>query len=346
MLKSIRMDKDDYLKKLESAILNAGYSVHYATLCTRYATRLIDNQLPVIFDIRHLSKQIGVPAQNLLSMVFANELYYKTAHIPKKMGGIRELSIPSIDLKYIQRWILVNILSHVPVSRHSFAFQSNLSIVDNAKMHLHKHCVLNIDIKDFFPSISFERVFRIFAYYGYTKEVSFVLAKLCTYKGSLPQGSPASPCISNICCLKLDARIKALAEKYEAQYSRYADDMTFSGQHDLRSMIKPLKVIVQDEGFIINEKKTRLAYDYQRQEVTGLIVNGNKVSIPRQYKKTLLQELYYCKKYGVEDHLQKIECNKAFYKEHIYGKIFYINMVEPETAKRFFRLADEIEWDY
>lgn len=340
------MDRDVYLKKLESEILNAGYSIHYAALCTRYATRLIDNQLPVIFDIRHLSRQIGVPAQNLLSMVFANELYYKTAHIPKKTGGVRELSIPSVDLKYIQRWILVHILSNVPISRCSFAFQSNCSIVDNAKIHLHKHCVLSTDIKDFFPSISFERVFRIFAYYGYTKEVSFVLAKLCTYNGSLPQGSPASPCISNICCLKLDARIKALAEKYEAQYSRYADDMTFSGQHDLRSMLKPLRDIVLDEGFIINEEKTHIAYGHQRQEVTGLIVNGDKVTIPRQYKKSLLQELYYCRKYGVEDHLHKIGCTKAFYKEHIYGKIYYINMVEPDTAKHFFDLADEIEWDY
>lgn len=340
------MNRNDYLEKLEDAIMCAGYNVHYATLCTSYATRLLDNHLPVIFDIKHLSQLIGIPVQNLLNMVFANELFYSTAHIPKKAGGVRELNIPSVDLKYIQKWILTNVLSYMPISRSAYAFQSHLSIVDNAKVHLHRYCVLNTDIKDFFPSITFERVFRLFAYYGYTKELSFVLAKLCTYNSILPQGSPASPRISNICCLKLDARLSALATKYEAQYTRYADDITFSGLHDLSSILKPLSAILQSEGFIINKKKTRITFPHQRQEVTGLIVNNSSVAIPGSYKRSLSQELYYCQKYGVADHLRKIGCNKAFYKEHIYGKIYFINMVEPNTAKKFFELANQIEWDY
>ena len=106
-----------------------------------------------------------------------------------------------------------------------------------------------MDIEDFFPSINFERIFRIFVYYGYTKEVSWVLSKLCSYNSKLPQGSPASPYISNIACLKLDARLSALAGKYEAQYSRYADDITFSGNHDIKSIKKAVVEIVEDEGF-------------------------------------------------------------------------------------------------
>ena len=103
-----------------------------------------------------------------------------------------------MELKYIQRWILDNILSKIKVSEFATGFCANCSIVDNAKYHINKECVINIDIKDFFPSISFERIFRVFAYYGYTKEVSFFLAKLCTYEDELPQGSPASPMLSNI----------------------------------------------------------------------------------------------------------------------------------------------------
>ena len=95
----------------------------------------------------------------------------------------------------------------------------------------------------FFPSISFERVYRIFSYYGYTNEVSFILAKLCTFQNRLPQGSPASPYISNIACLKLDARLSALAQKYESNYSRYADDLSFSGGNDIKSIIKPVSKV-------------------------------------------------------------------------------------------------------
>lgn len=340
------MIRDEFINNLENTILGAGYSVQYSSLCTRYASRLIENGLPVVFDIKHLSLLIGIAEKDLLKMLFDESRYYSSARIPKKTGGVREICIPSVDLKYIQRWILSNILSRINTSCHAYGFKPNRSIVDNARLHLHKHCIVNIDLHDFFPSISFNMVFRIFSYYGYTREVSFALAKLCTYKGILPQGSPASPYISNICCLKLDARLAALSEKYEAAYSRYADDLTFSGIHDIKSIVMPVTAIVADEGFSVNEKKTRIAFSHQRQEVTGLIVNGNHVSIPKEYKRKLQQEIYYCTKFGVQDHLKRINCDRLFYKEHLYGKIYFVNMVEPECAERLFYLADQIKWDY
>ena len=235
---------------------------------------------------------------------------------------------------------------HMRVSEAATGFCADKSILTNAEIHLNKHCIVNLDIKDFFPSITFEKVFRIFAYHGYTNEVSFVLAKLCTFEGKLPQGSPASPGISNIVCLKLDARLTALAQKYEADYSRYADDLTFSGKNDLQSIIKAIPSILKEEGYAVNEKKTRIAYPHQRQEVTGLLVNGDRVRIPKAYKRSLYQELYYCSKFGVPDNMNRINCSKAFYKEHIYGKIYFVNLVEPEEAKKLFQIADQIDWDY
>lgn len=345
-LRNDHMEKKHYLETLATEILQAGYGEKYVDRCVRYASRLLENGLPVIFDTKHLSLLIGIRPGDLTKMIFAEEPFYRQISIPKKAGGIRQLDIPSYDLKYIQHWILKNILYKIPISNYAYGFQLNKSILDNASVHTNKHCVINIDIKDFFPSISFERIFRIFAYYGYTKEVSFILSKLCTYKGKLPQGSPASPYISNIVCLKLDARLASLAKTYKAEYSRYADDITFSGKADIKSILPPTHKIIRDEGFNLNKDKTRVLYANQRQEVTGLIVNGSRVRIPRVYKRKLLQELYYCSKYGVEDHLKKIGCDKAFYKEHIYGKIYYIKMVEPEEAIRLFKMADQIDWGY
>ena len=211
---------------------------------------------------------------------------------------------------------------------------------------MNKECVISLDIKDFFPSVSFETVFRIFNYYGYTKELSFLFAKLCTYENYLPQGSPASPWISNISCLKIDKRLSRLAQTYEADYSRYADDITFSGSKHIGKIISISKKILQEEGFAINDKKTRIAYKKDRQEVTGLIVNNTDVRVNKKYKKSVWQEIYYCKKFGVSNHLKHIECNKAFYKEHLYGKAYFIHMVEPTEGRKMIAELNTIIWDY
>ena len=211
-------------------------------------------------------------------------------------------------------------------------------------MHVGKDCVVNMDIKDFFPTIMQERIFRVFYYYGYTKEVSNMLSRLCTVYGVLPQGAPTSPYLANIVCRRLDKRLSSLAEKYEATYTRYADDITFSGKYGVQEIINPAIEIISDEGFSINEKKTRTAFKYQRQEVTGLNVSGGKVSVDRAYRKALLQEIYYCKKYGPTDHLSHINCDKRFYQEHLYGKAYFIHMVDRDLGEKILKLLDEINW--
>lgn len=340
------MDETKYIKDLTDALQKEGKGKAYTNACVKYATRLIRSNLPVIFDTKHLALLIGINAEELCKMIFAEYLFYIEKQIPKKSGGARQLFIPSINLKYVQRWILDNILINMTISEHATGFRENSSIVTNAIKHTAKDCVINMDIKDFFPTINMETVFRIFHYYGYTKEVAFVLAKLCTYEGVLPQGSPASPYLSNISCLKVDKRISKLVEKYQADYTRYADDITISGNYGLSKCKNIIKEILNEEGFQANDKKTRIAFKHERQVVTGLIVNEANVKVSKKYKRELKKEIYFCTKFGVSEHLAKIDCNKSFYKEHLYGKAYFINMVEPSEGKKFLELLDKIEWDY
>lgn len=342
----VRLDKEIYINVLKESLSNSNKGKAYTLACVNYAERLIDNNLPVIFDIKHLSLLLGIDLQFLTFIMISECSQYRESTIPKKSGGIRVLCVPSITLKYIQRWILDNILSNIRISNYATGFCEKKSILTNAIPHINKDCVINMDIKDFFPSITIDTIFKIFYYYGYTREVSFALAKLCSYEGVLPQGSPASPYLSNIVCLKLDKRLSALAQKYESDYTRYADDITISGNYGLSNCIGIIKDILLDEGFTANEKKTRIAYKYQRQEVTGLVVNDSEVRVNKKYKKALMQQVYYCSKFGVSNHLKKIGSNKPFFKEHMYGKAFFIYMVEPDEGKKFLDLLDEIEWDY
>ena len=346
ILPSLEKLMNSYLERLEKAIIKKGLSSEYAKVCCNYASRLIDNNLPVIFDINHLSKLIGTTTTFISQLMFCDDLYYKVSQIPKKSGGYRELYIPALELKYIQRWILENILNRIKISDYAVGFRKNYSILNNAKKHLNKPCVINLDIKDFFPSISFERVFRVFSYFGYSIQVSYILAKLCTYQGVLPQGSPASPALSNIVSIKLDARLSKLANKYNATYTRYADDITYSGNCGISKLISISKQILNEEGFVLNDKKTRITYSHQKQEVTGLIVNNSEAKVCKNYKRKLWQEIYYCQKFGVSNHLKRIECNKSFYKEHMYGKAYFVNMVEPSEGKKLLIELNKIEWDY
>lgn len=340
------MNKKKYLEKLETLLNESYYDAEYIEKCKSYSEHLLANDLPVIFDVIHFSRLIGTSVDFIYKLVFSPESFYRVVCIPKKNGEKRVLKIPSLELKYIQRWILDNILSKIKISEFATGFCINRSIIDNAKNHLNKDCVINIDIKDFFPSTSFERVFRVFAYYGYTKEVSFFLAKLCTYEDELPQGSPASPMLSNIVNLKLDARLSALANTYNATYSRYADDLTFSGNCGIKKIVVLSEKIIKEEGYEINNRKTRISYKHQRQEVTGIIVNGDKLRVNKKYKRELNQEIYYCTKFGVKHHTEKTNNTKAFYKEHLYGKAYFVKMVEPEIGNAMLDKLNCIDWDY
>lgn len=317
-----------------------------SALLKEYNERLQSNNVPIIYNLRHLRKILKIRKKDQ-NKYFGNERNeYHRFLIPKKSGGMREIEAPSDRLKLYQLWIKESILDKVKVSDYAMGFKRACSILDNAKNHVGKELVINLDLKDFFPSITYKQVYRIFAYLGYTDEVSHLLTQICTNKNNvLPQGSPASPSISNIVSLKLDKRLSGLANSYGCNYSRYADDITFSGSKSIERILPLAKAIIEEEGFEVNEDKLRFQYSFQRQEVTGLVVN-NVVKISPKLQHEIEYALYYCKKFGVENHMKKIGCTRSFYKEHLYGIAYFVKMINVEQGKSYLEQLDLINWSY
>lgn len=226
------------------------------------------------------------------------ESYYSTFEIPKRNGGSRTIDAPSGKLKHIQKK-LANALSEYQNSiwqengkrpNISHAFEKNKSIITNAFVHRNKRYILNIDLKDFFHSIHFGRVQGFFLknkYFEVSQQVATVLAQLTCYNGHLPQGAPSSPIITNLICQILDYRLHKVAKKYRLDYTRYADDLTFSTNRknfiiECDQIISDLSKEIEASGFQINHRKTRILYKDSRQSVTGLVVN-QKLSVGREF---------------------------------------------------------------
>ena len=311
-----------------------------------YVARLQENNVPVIFNLRHLRKICGISKkeQNLYFGINRGQLYHQFK-ISKKSNGFRTIEAPCEKLKTIQRWIKDDILDSFSCSDYAMGFREGKSIVDNARPHIGKELIINIDLKDFFPSIHYSDVIRAFAYIGYRTDVAHLLTRLCTNGNNvLPQGSPASPALSNLVSLRLDKRLGQLASNLNCSYTRYADDITFSGDKAIRTALPLIREIITDEGYEINENKVRLQYAHQRQEVTGLIVN-EKLSVSPDLKNELKNAIYYCKKYGVSNHMRYIGCEKHFYKEHLYGIAYFIKMVDEQLGKYYLNKLNEIDWN-
>ena len=336
------MNNEDRIK---DAVSRGLISEETETALLEYRKRLLSNGIPVIYNLRHLRKifQIRHSEQELFFGDRRSELY-TTFSISKKSGGKRIIEAPVDRLKQIQRWINDEILSSFSASEYATGFRRNYSIVDNAKKHVGKELVIAIDVKDFFPSITYADVLQVFVYFGYKLDVAHLLTKLCTNANNvLPQGSPASPTLSNLVALRLDKRLGKLAESIGCDYSRYADDITFSGKKTIKSILPLVEVILYEEGFHINPTKTRLQYKHQRQEVTGLIVNS-KLSVSPKLTKELDNALFFIKKYGLPDHMEHIGCDKSFYKEHLYGIAYFIKMVDQKKGVYYLTAFNKIDW--
>lgn len=335
----------DYLNRLEKKLNELKYDDYYKSICITYAETLIGNKAPVIFDKKHLSLLMGINLTTLNYYIINTDEFYNEVRIPKKNGEYRDISMPSYNLKKIQRWILDNILYNVEVHKSATGFMREKSIVDNARCHIKKDVVVNIDIKNFFPSIDFNKVFYMFYNLGYTKELCYALSKLVTYAGVLPQGAPSSPYIANIIMKNIDLRLEGFSNKINSDYTRYADDITISGNKKVVLQVPFIISIIENEGFKINLEKLKIQYRRSRQEVTGIVVN-DKLSIKKEFKKNLRQHIYYCKRFGVYEHLKYTEEEgRFFYKEYLYGHAYFIKMVEPECGEMFIRELDSINWN-
>jgi retron-type reverse transcriptase len=262
-----------------------------------------------------------------------------------KSSYYRKLDLPSKKLKYIQRYILDNILYRVDVHDAAHGFVPGKSTISNARVHVGNEFVAKLDMRDFFPTITAQRVYGLFRSFGYNKSISFTLTKVCTYNGSLPQGAPTSPYISNLICRKLDYRISTLCKKNNLNFSRYADDITISGGRKVKKVLPIIKDIIKNEGFSINDEKTKILHNSHKQKVTGVVVN-QKVSIPKSFYRNLRQELYYMNKFGVSSHLlEKQTMFKSNTKAYYFGLVHYCYMIDPIKGEKLLQLLEKINWN-
>lgn len=251
--------------------------------------------LPVIQSIDDLSIQTHISKYTLYQLSINSDKYYKSYEILKKSGKTRPISQPSKKLKGLQSWILVNILNKVQVSTSCKGFRKGSSIYDNALPHKGANTVLTIDLKDFFQTVKSPQVYSIFSALGYNRSISTVFTNICTYAGCLPQGSPCSPILANLSAWTLDLRIQGYVGKRGINYTRYADDLTFSGLNPSKVLkIMPMiKQIIEGENFVINHAKTRVASSARAKIVTGLIVNDDDIGIGKKRYKDLRAGIHH-----------------------------------------------------
>ena len=306
-----------------------------------YAEHLNTQGLPIIFDQYHLSLLTGYNYEYLLGVSNYQRGYYRHYEIPKKNGGIRNIEEPYPSLKDIQTWILNNILTPASsryVSAVAKAFMPGKSLRDNARFHKNKKTVVALDLHDFFGSVRFGSVYGVFKGMGYNESVAVMLTKLCMLKGSLPQGAPTSPMLSNLMYAELDQKIFRYCKARKIMYTRYADDMTFSSDNlDVAHLMAYVKMIVGTKHLKLNEEKTKVMGRGSAQNVTGIVVNDG-MQVPRKYRDKVRQEVYYCIKFGFQGHMSRVSLPEwiqtpQHYKHHLLGKVNHILMVNPKDSE-------------
>lgn len=322
----------EYEDNFRKAALSAGHDDTYIKKNLEKAYLLHSRDLPIIYDQTHFSYLVGYHLDYLLKVSNSPKKFYRYFQIPKKNGNYRSIAEPLPNLKFIQKWILEEILYKCETSQFAKAYRKKVSLKDNAKFHRGQKKVLTIDIVDFFGAIKPWKVYNFFVSLGYSKDVAFLLTKVCTLKEKLPQGASTSPALSNLLMKMSDEKIGAFCKEKQIRYTRYADDLTFSGDFDVGELIIFIKEILNSQGFEINNDKTRVRGQHQRQEVTGIIVN-KKLQVASETRKQLRQQVYYIKKYGLDSHLTLIKKEKYSYLKHLLGLANHISFVNPKDTK-------------
>lgn len=304
--------------------------------------------LPAIGDEVALHRFLGVDAAGLKKLMRPGTqpgAAYVEFEIPKAKGGTRRIAAPRGPLRRIQRKILDEILAKVPHHDAAHGFIAGRSTVTNAKPHVGAAVVIKTDLKDFFPTVNYRRVAGLFRGLGYDDSVATLLAAVTTYRpkladgrvldpGVLPQGAPTSPALANLACRRLDARLAALATKYGAAYTRYADDLTFSFAQlptvNMGRLFWWIDGICQQEGFTEHAKKRKVLRANTQQRITGIVVNTD-VHVPRRDRRAFRAVLHNCDQHGVAAEAK----GRADFAAYLAGYAAYVQMVQPALGKQW-----------
>ena len=280
-----------------------------------------------------LARDLGIDVRTLYAVSNSLPAHYRLVQIPKRDGGRRQLAVPDESLKRIQRSIQRNLLARMPVSAHATAYRCGSGAVRNAARHVGQREVLHLDIRRFFDSVRYTAVKEtVFPPEIFSEPLRILLTMLCYYRDGLPQGAPTSPAIVNILLRDLDERLGAWCRERGVTYSRYCDDLVFSGQ-TLDGVREKAEEELRTLGFFLHEGKTCLRRDGGRQMVTGLVVNHG-LHVPAEDRRAVRQAVYYCRRFGVEDHLRRTgrEETPQAYLDHLLGWTGYILMADPSDA--------------
>lgn len=291
------------------------------------------------------------------------DAHYHFEWIKKRSGGLRLIEAPKRDLKATQNQILHQLLDCIPTHQSAHGFVKGRSILSNAAPHIGSKFVLKLDLENFYPNVRYSRVVAIYRSMGFSREVSIWLARLTTsapYWGldapqknweywqlmqrHLPQGAPTSPALANLSAFGLDVRLSGLAKAYNMKYTRYADDLTFSGAGitipALNEFIPLTNKIIADERFFVNKKKRKIIRNSQRQCVTGVVVN-EKVNVSRKEFDRLKATLHNCVKLGPQTQNRNDHPN---FSDHLRGKIAHVMQLNPSRGEKLLEVFEMIQW--
>jgi len=322
-------------------------------------------QLTFFGSLDEFVAHVGLTHYRDLARLIYPSPKYRTFLLPKKLGGSRTIQAPKKRLKELQKRVLQFLQEKSPNPKPSVhGFTKNRSVLTNAKEHLNKTFVFNVDLKDFFPSINFGRVKGLLQTrpFEYPPQVASVVAHICCKDGALPQGAPTSPLISNLICRRLDNELQALAKECRARYTRYCDDLTFSFTVKKADFLPPeivrleagiahvggkLISIIENNGFVVNLDKVSLSNRSQRMKVTGVTVN-EQPNVPRVFIHQIRGMLHAWEKHGLqaaeatllERYSRHLRSNTVPpFANVLRGKLLYLKMIRGEASPVYGKLA-------
>jgi retron-type reverse transcriptase len=265
----------------------------------------------------------------------------KLGHYNYLRIGRRIIEAPKPHLKALQRRILKGILDKIPAHPSAHGFVKGRSIATFAAPHVNRRTILKMDLTDFFPSIPAARIKAFFRTAGYPETVADLLGGLCTHNHHLPQGPPTSPALANAILYRLDCRLTGLARSVNAEYTRYADDLAFSGEGDFDKLSTCIAAIAHEEGFEVHHRKTRVMHQGVRQHLAGLTAN-QKPNIIRTDFDTLKATLTNCLRHGPAS--QNRDAHPAF-QAHLEGRVSFVESINPSKGARLRRILNQISWN-
>ncbi|MDP4331764.1 reverse transcriptase family protein [Curtobacterium sp. A7_M15] len=319
---------------------------------------------PTLYTLKHLSLSASADWGFLRSVIRReSQRAYSEFKIPKNTGGYRRISAPVAPLMQVQRWILDEILSQAPRHPDSFAYHPTIRMIEAAERHVGARWMIKADIHNFFPSISERRVYRVFKSFGYAPLLAFEMARICTWPvagsssstpmqdssvpypvksaGVLPQGAPTSGALANLASKDLDEQLSDFAIANHLVYSRYSDDLAFSGagtfdRSKVVKYVREIRRLVAGNNFSMHERKLRIVSPGARKVILGMLIGHDSVRILPEQRRMLDLYIHSVRKYSLVSYAKRRKFDSPIsFLNHVNGHIAHMKQIEPEwTASR------------